>query len=162
MHVGTIDQTTTSFPTTRPDGSDLVNGDFLKVKPDAEVPFTVEGLTFNSVKDQATWLQDHWDLNANPYQNTYETPIKNKETESLSGTAERQNQVNEEFIKAFPMPYEFLEPVGDIDSTYLAYASFVDLDYAFAKKYYDEITSNPFGGACSSIVKDGTLARNYD
>lgn len=100
MHIGTIDQTTTSFPTTRPDGSELVNGDFLKIRPDAEVPFTIEGITFNSVKDQATWLEDHWDLNANPYQNTYETPVKNKSTESLSGLAVRQNKVNEEFAEA--------------------------------------------------------------
>lgn len=58
--------------------------------------------------------------------------------------------------------YESMMPVGDIDETYLAYVSYNSLDYANAKKYFDEGLVGNFPMACSSVVKDGVLARNYD
>lgn len=92
--LGNIDQNTVSFPTTRSDGKPLVNGDYLKVSPTAVVPFTIEGLTFSSTKDQAVYIGGQWMLNASAFQNTAETPLKNASKESLNGLAKTQYEVN--------------------------------------------------------------------
>lgn len=58
--------------------------------------------------------------------------------------------------------YESLSPVGDTTSSFLYDISYVDLDYESAKEHFN-ITSDVMSGfACSAIVKDGVLGRNFD
>lgn len=59
-----------------------------------------------------------------------------------------------------PFPFESIEPVEDIDETYLAEVSYVALDYPFAKEYLDEHA--PAVGGCTAIIRDGLFGRNYD
>lgn len=87
-----------SMPTHRPDGSPFVLGDFVRAKTTATFPFTVSGLTFNSVKDTAVWMGTEWQMNTTAFQYTSETPLKTKATESLSGNADYQSNANIEFV----------------------------------------------------------------
>ena len=54
IYVGTITNGG-AYPSVRPDGSALADGDYVKVDPSATLPFTLGNVTFNTVNDQAVW-----------------------------------------------------------------------------------------------------------
>lgn len=86
-----------SFPTTRLDGTALQDEDY--VKPNAsDCPFTIGTVTFTTAKDRALYLKGTWYLEAGALQDTSETPVDDKTTESLSGTSTTQNNVNKENV----------------------------------------------------------------
>lgn len=87
-----------SFPTTRPSGLPLQNEDY--VRPIAPFPFTIDGIEFKSTKDKAYYINGVWSLDAGVIQETSETPVSDPTTESISGTANRQNVVNQLFKTA--------------------------------------------------------------
>lgn len=86
-----------SFPTTRSDGSDLVDGDYVGVSNTSTFPFTIETCTFNSSRDRGIFFSDTWTVESGIAQVTSETPVADSSEESLSGEAETQNIVNQEF-----------------------------------------------------------------
>ena len=115
--LGTVDQTSTAFPTTRPDGTALVAGDYVKVSSSATLPFTLSGITFTTTRDKASWNGTAWVLDAGEFQTTAQTPVSNKANESYTGTAETQAGINTEvanFIKGLdPDTQIMIETVGD-------------------------------------------------
>lgn len=115
--LGTVDQTSTAFPTTRPDGTALVAGDYVKVSSSATLPFTLGGVTFTTTRDKASWNGTAWVLDAGEFQKTAQTPVSNKNAESYTGTATTQAGINTEvanFIKGLdPDTQIMIETVGD-------------------------------------------------
>lgn len=86
-----------SFPTERPDGSRLANGDYVGVSNTSTFPFAVETCTFYSSRDKGIYSDSSWRVESGISQDTDETPVSNPSEESLSGEAETQNVVNQEF-----------------------------------------------------------------
>lgn len=64
MFIGNVNQTTSAFPTTRPGGAELINGDYVKVAKDAVLPFTIGTITFTSKKDRGVYLGGNWVLDS--------------------------------------------------------------------------------------------------
>lgn len=136
----------------------------MVIAPGTTLPKVVEHLTFKLPDDRAVWSGSAWRKNTTVYQNTKETPLDDATVETFDPSLENQKEANQSFVEEFKAKqnaYESLEPVGDIDTSYLAYASYIELDYAYAKKYYDNNLSTTFS-ACSALVKHNILMRNYD
>ena len=123
-----------NFPTTRLDGSPLVAGDF--VKPTGSLPFTIGDITFETSKDIAVWddANKEWILNANAFQNTSETPVLNKEKESLTKTAAYQNKINEQIVNIIGQDKEInIEDIENIiDATVVSFSRCTRTEIAVA------------------------------
>ena len=88
---------TDSFPTVRQDGSELLLGDFVRGHPNSVYPLIINGVKFNNSKDKAVYEGNgKWEIEQYIYQNTKETILTNKLTESESGSKNNQKEVNEE------------------------------------------------------------------
>ena len=88
---------TNSFPTERQDGTPLLIGDFVRGHPNSEFPIIINGVKLNTGKDRAVYQgSSKWEADYFVYQNTKETPLTNKTTESMSGNKINQKEVNEE------------------------------------------------------------------
>lgn len=94
MIVGFVDETTTSFPTARASGKPLVTGDYVKVKSGAVTPFTIEGITFDSINDEAMWNGTAWQEQSYSSGKTNEIGVNDPFDESLSGNADYQSEIN--------------------------------------------------------------------
>ena len=94
MLVGFVDENTSTFPTARASGKPLVVGDYVKVKSDAELPFEVQGITFDSISDEAMWNGTTWQEQSYSTGKTNEIKIDNVEDESIDGEGEYQNDLN--------------------------------------------------------------------
>lgn len=93
------------FPTKRPDGSELQNEDFVKIKSTTTFPCVIDGVTFNSSKDIGLYYKGTWSVDPGIIQDTDETPLSKPEEESLSGTANNQYQLNKEIKNALSKTY---------------------------------------------------------
>ena len=89
-----IDEYTTSFPTVRKSGNTLKIGDYVGVKSTAHLPFTVGSIIFDSFSDQAIWNGTQWQEKSYNVGKTNEVAVNNKTSESISGTASYQSEVN--------------------------------------------------------------------
>lgn len=87
--VSVVDQNST-MPTVRPDGSPLENEDYVKPKPQAEYPFTINGVTFENRFSKAIWFNNQWVMDVGLIQDTSETPLASPEQEKWE--IERTNQ----------------------------------------------------------------------
>ena len=88
---------TSSFPTERQDGTPLLIGDFVRGHPSSQFPLIINGVKLNTGKDKAVYQESgKWEADYFVYQNTKETPLTNKTTESMSGKKQNQKEVNEE------------------------------------------------------------------
>ena len=88
---------TNSFPNERQDGTPLLIGDFVRGHPSSEFPLIINGVKLNTGKDRAVYQgSGKWEADYFVYQNTKETPLTNKRTESMSGLKLNQKEVNEE------------------------------------------------------------------
>ena len=100
-----IGQITDSFPTTRPDGTDLRVGDYGIPSTERELPYTVDVITFESRTDKVVYVGNGlWLLNASAYQNTKELPVKDKSKESIGYTANEkptQYDINIENVESY-------------------------------------------------------------
>ena len=86
-----------TLPTNRQDGSELLLGDFVRGHPSSDFPFVIAGIKIENDKDKVVFEGDgKWQLEQYIYQNTKETPLVNKRTESVSGMKTNQKEVNEE------------------------------------------------------------------
>ncbi|MBR1844284.1 MAG: hypothetical protein IJ790_00970 [Lachnospiraceae bacterium] len=94
IKVGTIDQNSTGFPTTRGDGSALHKEDYVAVSSSATLPFTLGGLRFSNKLDRAVWAGSAWAFSAGSVVESDEVSISNSATESISGTATTQSGLN--------------------------------------------------------------------
>lgn len=86
------------------------------------------------------------------------------EVDGKINTVETQiHEINEEIEKINDSVkyYEGIKEVGNTDNTFLFDVSYTNLDYSSAEKYFDN-NSNPQAFACSAIVKENVLGRNYD
>lgn len=134
-----------TLPTTRPDGSALVNGDNYKISVTATLPievtdgFTGDVYTLTNVKDTVGYVSGKWEPNLNPYQNTLETPTKDMTTESLSGTATRQNKVNEEFVEKINEIAGLVITAGSNTTIEGGKYTVPDLTWSRVKKIYDAV-----------------------
>lgn len=95
--VGYVNQSST-LPTTRRDGSALVNGDYVLPEDNASFPFTIDGVTFPNRFSKAIYVNGTWTISSQLLQKTSETPTDNKINESISGTADVQSKVNKEIV----------------------------------------------------------------
>lgn len=84
--VQTIDQTTPSLTTTRPDGTPLENEDYIKAKPSATFPFDIGGFTIDNKFTKLLWFNGEWILDAGLIQDSSEVPLKDSVYESLDET----------------------------------------------------------------------------
>ena len=79
------------------DGTPLLIGDFVRGHPSSEFPLIINGVRLNTGKDRAVYQgSGKWEADYFVYQNTKETPLTNKRTESMSGNKLNQKEVNEE------------------------------------------------------------------
>lgn len=101
------------LPATRPDGTALVLGDYVRANSTATFPLTIDGLTFSSVKDSAVWVGSEWQMNVTAFQYTSETPLKVKADESLSGNANYQSEVNIEVKQKFTDVLSLINTLND-------------------------------------------------
>lgn len=97
IKVGTIDQNSTGFPTTRADGSPLHKEDYVTVSTSAVLPFTLEGKTFSNKLDRGVWSGSVWGFSAGSVVESDEVAISEKSQKSISGTATTQSATNKEF-----------------------------------------------------------------
>lgn len=112
IFLGNIDETTTSFPTSRPGGEALKSGDYLRVSPDATLPFEIGELEFTAYRDLAVYLGGEWVKSTTPAQRTNETPVSDSTQESLSGSSDTQAKINvevKEFLAGLDEIYSKLE-----------------------------------------------------
>ena len=89
-------------PTTRPDGTPLVTGDWLTIDKNAHLPFTFAGLEITEKQDIVQWFNT-WCLNVSTYQDTNSLPVAKPEQEAITPkTAKTQKDINTQnadFIK---------------------------------------------------------------
>lgn len=100
-----IGMVSTAFPTSRPNGDNLVLGDYVVPDGSKELPFTIEGITFSNRKDRAVYLgnssgQNLWILNATAYQATNEIPSKSPKLESITEKGNTQYDINVNAVNA--------------------------------------------------------------
>ena len=142
MPVMGVDETTTAFPTQRPGGEPLVNGDYVYVKPSATLPFTIDDVEFQSKKDRAVYLGGEWQLNATAFQNTSETPLTNKILESLTGEALMQSEANIELVNRIKAMKAVVEvetlPTTNIKLDTIYHLTEDITDYLAGFYYYNE------------------------
>lgn len=88
------------FPRNRIDGSDLVDGDYVKPASIAVFPFTIEGVTFSSKLDKAIYVlsSNSWIVDPGAVQDTSEIPVADKTIESITQQAITQKQINIENV----------------------------------------------------------------
>lgn len=89
-----IDQTTVALPVQRSSGKPLVIGDNVKVKSTATLPFTIAGITFDSYSDEAVWNGTQWQEESYSVGKTNEVGVDNPTSESITGTAKYQSNIN--------------------------------------------------------------------
>ena len=94
MVVSFIDEALQHLPTSRTSGKALLIGDSVKVKSTAILPFTVDGITFDSYADEAVWNGTAWQEQSYNAGKTNEVLVNNPTNESVSGSAQYQSDVN--------------------------------------------------------------------
>lgn len=99
IKVGSVDQSSTGFPTTRADGSPLHKEDYVTVSSSATLPFTIDGITFTNKLDRVVWSGTVWGFSAGSIVESDEVSISNKSTESISGTETIQSGINRENVE---------------------------------------------------------------
>lgn len=120
--VQTIDQTTTALVTTRPDGSELQNEDYIKPKTSATFPFDIGGFTIDNKFTRLLYFNDEWILDAGLIQDSSEVPLKDQVKESLVEDdplllRKNQQQVNMEQKKAILDLLKQHEPEREVTTT---------------------------------------------
>lgn len=100
QYVGTVTNGG-SFPTARPDGSSLVDGDYVKPLASSTFPFTISGVTFTNKQDKGIYVlnSNSWILDPGVVQDTAEIPVADKTVESITETATTQKAINIENVK---------------------------------------------------------------
>lgn len=94
--VGNIDDDTTAFPGSRPDGTSLQLLDYVYVNPKMTLPKTISNKSITSYNDVLFYIGSDWTL---IHQDVFTKNIllTNSESESISGSANTQMQANQEF-----------------------------------------------------------------
>lgn len=136
-----------ALPTVRPSGSALLVGDYVKseLRDGESYPITAGGIQFDNAKDRAVWLGTSigWSKNADPFQSTAETPVNNKEVESISKSKTKQSDINAENVEAIN------KKIDKIDTT-------ISLEHAVIKKAdntYNLMQINSANNAANAIVR---------
>lgn len=92
-----IGYVTNAFPTTRQDGTPLLVGDYVRALSSLTFPVIINGIKFNTNKDRAIFEgSNKWQIETYIYQNTKETVVTSKISESISGSSKNQKELNEE------------------------------------------------------------------
>jgi hypothetical protein len=107
--VGYVSQTTTALPTTRASGKALKVGDYVKVLSTATLPFTINGITFDSYSDEAEWNGTAWQIIDYSLGKTNEVGVFDKTKESLGGLVSYQSDINTENVEQIKKLYEVAE-----------------------------------------------------
>lgn len=113
--VGVVDQNST-MPTSRPDGSALENEDYVKTKPNATFPFTINGITFENKFTKAIYFNNDWIVDVGLIQDTSETPVLAPTAESYSKVSDRQSKINKENVGLFKEIKDALPPAMMLES----------------------------------------------
>lgn len=101
--VAFVNHTTTALPTQRKSGKPLIVGDYVKVDDTAvgHFPFTIAGITFDSINDQAEWTGTKWQEKSYSAGSTNEVTVNDKTKESIAETSAYQSDINEEVVNEF-------------------------------------------------------------
>lgn len=94
MVIAFVDQNVSNLPTQRASGKPLVVNDSVKVKSTATLPFTIDGITFDSYSDEAVWNGTAWQEQSYSAGKTNEVRVNNPTDESIDGTGDYQNNIN--------------------------------------------------------------------
>lgn len=150
------------FPTERPDDTPLMDGDYVLVSNESEFPFDIDDCTFESSRDRAIFINKEWKVVSGIKQDTDETPVSDKDKESITLTADDQAKINEEnkdYISlALYMP-ELTEVAEWIKG---ANYSSRQLDEDFARIWVNKNVGGIESGACTAVYKDGIFSKNFD
>ena len=105
MLVDTVSDSMSKFPSHRPDGTSLQFLDYMYVSTKTTLPKTISGVTISSTNDTLFYLGTNWIL---VHQDIFTKNIivSDSTTESLSGTAINQQQVNQE-LRLFSNDMDF-------------------------------------------------------
>jgi hypothetical protein len=93
--VGNVANGSSAFPTTRPNATALVAGDYV-VAIGSTFPFTVSTITFKAFGDVAVYSGTGWLYDPIKNQNTSTVPVNSPSTESPAGTSTSQAAINVE------------------------------------------------------------------
>lgn len=158
MVVAYVDENTEQFPTTRPSGQPLKNGDWVSVKSSAKLKFTIKNkagidITFDAYGDKAEFAGEDWQEKSYEAGKTNEIGIKNPTEEGITGDEEYQNELNKEFSNEIKIGKSVLsvKRLGEYlyEATYDGIADYV------------EGVNNVIGG-CSTFVRGGKTYRSFD
>ena len=139
IFVGTV-YPGSGYPTSRPNGDALSDGDYVKPDANATFPFTIGNVTFNTVNDQAVWDEtaQEWKYDPSSARETAGVEVSDPVGEDYPLTdgvlANVQQDINmhfrywldwlvEEMKKA---GYDFTLSVTDVDSNRSLYYKLID------------------------------------
>lgn len=141
------------FPTARPTGDPLANGDWVGISNTSTFPFSIDGVTFNSSRDTGVYQEGSWRAESGTAQDTDETPLSNPATESFYGDRTTQNQVNADVVTYYKdlfagTTYTDLDTLEETDILNRVYHQTEDTTERTAGYYIYDFTShewNKFG-----------------
>lgn len=88
------------FPTVRPDGQPLIDGDYVQPAPDATFPFTIGGVTFNNPSDQGVYIAGEWVYQAAKLPKTNEVTLTLPAIEKYEEERTTQYELNQDMLAA--------------------------------------------------------------
>lgn len=160
-----------SFPTERPDGKDLQNGDYVLPDSTATFPFTIDGVLFPNSQTYARYFEESWrtfnpssaivEVTTLPTTDIDDTQFYYLTTATADypvGIYQYRNGewywVDKDYSAGY---YTELNKTGD----YSADISYDDLNYDKANTYFAEHDTTIYGG-CSSARNGNFIMSSFD
>lgn len=122
------------FPTTRPDGTPLVPGDYVQPAPDATYPFTVGTVTFESPSDQAAYIDGVWVYRKAINPKTNEVDLAVPTDESFDTLRTTQAETNKDLIYEIKNAIVYAEDLDALPSSRITRRLYFQTEDTAARK----------------------------